>query len=150
MNATTYHWCRSCVQALITHDPMAWAAIQAASESWSADEDRTTPTVVADVTDGELFLSHPKLGRKSGPIPCPELGGKRLKLAFKAYYGCCRLLSPLQHITHAGTAFGRERQATQVNLVHSSQFRGPCGNRALLSRQVPIGVSKCFLSNRHT
>lgn len=75
------------LQALIAHDSDFWTHVKASSSSWSREEPPDEPDVIADICDGQLFIEHPKLGRKSGPIPCPTTpGGQRIKLGFKGYY----------------------------------------------------------------
>ena len=81
------------IQALIEHDPAAWAQIQSSSEEWS--QVREASTDISDITDGKIFREHEKLGVNSGSIVCPDLGGNRLKLAFKAYYDEIETANPL-------------------------------------------------------
>ena len=82
------------IQALIEHDPAAWAQIQRASHEWS-DDTRNEPHVIADIPQGKIFTEHAKLGLQSGEILCPVHGGRRTKLAFKAYYDEIEPANPL-------------------------------------------------------
>ena len=47
------------IQALIEHDPSAWAKILWSSDAWSQDGVRQAPTEISDITDGSSSVSTP-------------------------------------------------------------------------------------------
>ena len=82
------------MQALIEYDRAAWHQIVSSSDAWDASS-VSDPWEIDDVTKGKLFREHPKLGDSAGHIVCPELGGRRIKLAYMMYYDEVETCNPL-------------------------------------------------------
>ena len=85
------------LQALITYDRSAAAQILVSSEEWSSDaagNSSTTTRRWSDITDGDVFNKHPKLGIDSGAAPCRE-SGSGVKTAWKLYYDDVEVANPL-------------------------------------------------------
>jgi hypothetical protein len=84
------------LQALITYDRSAAAQILGSSEQWSSDAAGTTSTTRSwsDITDGDVFKKHPKLGTASGAAPCKH-SVSGVKTAWKIYYDDVEVANPL-------------------------------------------------------
>ena len=90
------------LQALIKHDYGAAHQIKESAFRWSAagaaaaaTRDGVTLNKLSDITDGNIFKTHPMLGTTSRPILCTISGGDAIKTAWKAYYDDVEVANPL-------------------------------------------------------
>lgn len=89
------------LQALIANDRSAAAQICSSSKSWASratnqpQEHQPSSRVWNDITDGDIFLQHPKLGATAAPLPCMASGGAGVATAWKVYYDDVEVANPL-------------------------------------------------------